>query len=179
MKKQNKKQGFTLVELLVVIAILAILATVSIVGYTAFIKKAHESNALAEANQIKEVIRAELIAGNDFVIGTKETTPAAGETLAVTTTYTIKLDGEIYIVKGLSSAADSTEQVADKGTDLTSCFQTLNDGDLKDLFADGNKITVGENGLTLIYTDSVNKIYVEIDLNADTAKLTSDPTPAA
>ena len=41
--KQTKK-GFTLVELLVVIAILAILATVSVVGYTAFIQKAHQSN---------------------------------------------------------------------------------------------------------------------------------------
>ena len=45
MKKQIKK-GFTLVELLVVIAILAVLATVSVVGYTSFITKANNSNAL-------------------------------------------------------------------------------------------------------------------------------------
>ncbi len=41
---KNTKKGFTLVELLVVIAIVAILAAVSVVGYTAFINNAHESN---------------------------------------------------------------------------------------------------------------------------------------
>ena len=46
--KNAKKKGFTLVELLVVIAILAILASVSVVGYTAFIDKANESNARTE-----------------------------------------------------------------------------------------------------------------------------------
>ena len=87
MKKQNRKQGFTLVELLVVIAILAILATVSIVGYTAFIKKAHQSNANAEANQLKEAIRANFIAGEDFVIGEK--TEGEGDA-ATTTTYILR-----------------------------------------------------------------------------------------
>lgn len=66
MKKQNTKKGFTLVELLVVIAILAILATVSIVGYSAFIKKAHESNALAELHQVQTIIESELLDDNEW-----------------------------------------------------------------------------------------------------------------
>ena len=104
MKKQNRKQGFTLVELLVVIAILAILATVSIVGYTAFIKKAHQSNANAEANQLKEAIRANLIAGEDFVIGTVETPAVAGTdgaegTPATSTTYSIGMSNGNVVYK--------------------------------------------------------------------------------
>ena len=53
--KQTKK-GFTLVELLVVIAILAILATVSVVGYTAFIQKAHQSNDRTLVAQLNKLI---------------------------------------------------------------------------------------------------------------------------
>jgi len=41
---KKRKRGFTLVELLVVIAILAVLATISILGYSAFTKKADISN---------------------------------------------------------------------------------------------------------------------------------------
>lgn len=59
--KQQKRKGFTLVELLVVIAILAILATVSIVGYTTFIKKAHVSNDLSLITQINTGLEAEEI----------------------------------------------------------------------------------------------------------------------
>ena len=164
MKKQNRKQGFTLVELLVVIAILAILATVSIVGYTAFIKKAHESNALAEANQIKEVIRAELIAGEDFVISA-----VPDETNSTTTTTLIRRDSDQY--KVMTTTDNENYTAVAGGTDLSTNFAELNDGDLKDLFADGNKIIVGSDGLSLIYQDGENQIYVEIDLNADTAKL--------
>lgn len=68
--KSMKKKGFTLVELLVVIAIIAILAVVSVVGYTAFIKKANESNAMTEAKQVEDAINAELMTGEDFVIAT-------------------------------------------------------------------------------------------------------------
>ena len=59
--KKNTKKGFTLVELLVVIAILAILASVSVVGYTAFIDKAKQSNADTEADQIADSIKAALL----------------------------------------------------------------------------------------------------------------------
>ena len=64
MKKTQK--GFTLVELLVVIAILAILSTVSVVGYTAFIEKAHQSVAMQEMTQIRNALVAEDIVNNDF-----------------------------------------------------------------------------------------------------------------
>ena len=54
--KNTKKKGFTLVELLVVIAIIAILATVSVVGYTAFIKKANISNDTAIAGELNTLL---------------------------------------------------------------------------------------------------------------------------
>lgn len=50
------KYGFTLVELLVVIAILAILTTVTIIGYSGFIKKAAISNDNLLANKINSLL---------------------------------------------------------------------------------------------------------------------------
>ncbi|MBQ3067187.1 MAG: type II secretion system protein, partial [Clostridia bacterium] len=63
---RSTKKGFTLVELLVVIAILAILATVSVVGYTAFIEKAHQSVAMQEMTQIRNALVAEDITNKNF-----------------------------------------------------------------------------------------------------------------
>lgn len=57
MQTQRRQKGFTLVELLVVIAILAILATVSIIGYTQFIKRANMSadqQAVTQMNTLLE-----------------------------------------------------------------------------------------------------------------------------
>ncbi len=57
MQKQRRQKGFTLVELLVVIAIIAILATVSIIGYTQFIKRANMSadqQAVTQMNTLLE-----------------------------------------------------------------------------------------------------------------------------
>ena len=69
-KLLNKtKKGFTLVELLVVIAILAVLASVSVVGYLGFTSKAKDSNAVTELTQIRELMRAELIDGEEHKIG--------------------------------------------------------------------------------------------------------------
>lgn len=56
--KSMKKKGFTLVELLVVIAIIAVLATVSIVGYTAFIKKANMSADQQAVTQMNTMLEA-------------------------------------------------------------------------------------------------------------------------
>ena len=66
--KKNTQKGFTLVELLVVIAILAILASVAVVGYTAFIDKAHRSNAETEAAQIDSAIEASLFTNEAVLI---------------------------------------------------------------------------------------------------------------
>ena len=66
---KNTKKGFTLVELLVVIAILAILASVAVVGYTAFIDRAKESNAKTEAMQIIRAIEAVLLVDKEVEVG--------------------------------------------------------------------------------------------------------------
>lgn len=65
---KNTKKAFTLVELLVVIAILAVLASVSIIGYTAFTKKAVQNNALNELAQAKTLVVAEATEKDSFVI---------------------------------------------------------------------------------------------------------------
>ena len=88
----NTKKGFTLVELLVVIAILAILATVSVVGYTSFIERAEESNALTEAVQIKRSIETALIADDevkvaDGIFATMGTNGVVFTQTATTTDY--------------------------------------------------------------------------------------------
>lgn len=67
---KNTKKGFTLVELLVVIAILAILASVAVVGYTSFIEKAERSNAQTELHQLETSVEANLMVGDDTVLGT-------------------------------------------------------------------------------------------------------------
>ena len=67
---KKKRNAFTLVELLVVIAILAILATVSVIGYTAFVNRANESNALSEMTQARDLIRAELMDGEEHTYDT-------------------------------------------------------------------------------------------------------------
>lgn len=58
---KKTKKGFTLVELLVVIAILAVLTTVAIVGYSAYVNKANEAKAKAEAEQIDLLIETALV----------------------------------------------------------------------------------------------------------------------
>ena len=65
---KNTKKGFTLVELLVVIAILAILASVAVVGYTAFVDKAHDNAALQELTQLRNYMLADDYDNDDFTI---------------------------------------------------------------------------------------------------------------
>ena len=128
--KKNTKKGFTLVELLVVIAILAILASVSIVGYTAFINRAHESNAKTEAAQIKSTITSFTMTGEEYVLATV----TSGES---TTKYTVKADLYVY--------ANGTKVSAAVATDLGA----LND-DFKDL---PGTLTVNASG-RLVYTSA-------------------------
>ena len=61
MNKNSIRKGFTLVELLVVIAIIAILSTVSVIGYTSFIKKAAISNDNALVTQINSLINGQRV----------------------------------------------------------------------------------------------------------------------
>ena len=58
------KKGFTLTELLVVIAILAVLSTITVIGYTHFIKKAAISSDNLLVNQVNTVINTQRIYQN-------------------------------------------------------------------------------------------------------------------
>lgn len=53
----KSKKAFTLVELLVVIAILSILASVSVIRYSSFIQKGHESNEINAAKRMTEAVK--------------------------------------------------------------------------------------------------------------------------
>lgn len=107
--KNMKKKGFTLVELLVVIAIIAILATVSVVGYTAFLTKANQSNATTEAKQVEQAIDAELMAGNDYVIGTVQSADAVAVDVTKTTYYVAVTDGKVYTSVITCTAVDNAQ----------------------------------------------------------------------
>ncbi len=107
--KNMKKKGFTLVELLVVIAIIAILATVSVVGYTAFLNKANESNALTEAAQVEEAIKANLMAGEDYVIGTVQSADAVAVDVTKTTYFVDADDNKVYTSVITCTAVDNAE----------------------------------------------------------------------
>ena len=106
MRKNNKK-GFTLVELLVVIAILAILASVAVVGYTAFIDKAKESNATSEAHQIDTSIEAALMTleVGDIV----KVTDDIGVVKAATGYTALALTGEEELADDISADLDGFE----------------------------------------------------------------------
>ncbi len=58
MKTQNKKRGFTIVELVIVIAVIAILSAVMIPTFSGIVRKAKESAAMQEANNIARAVSA-------------------------------------------------------------------------------------------------------------------------
>lgn len=116
---RNNKKGFTLVELLVVIAILAILASVAVVGYTAFIEKAKDSNAMTEAHQLETSIESVImIPGDAYVLGqvpgedavaddpatddVDETAPA----VPPVTYYVVKVNGAVIVTTDLDNPVD-------------------------------------------------------------------------
>lgn len=141
MKLQKaKKRGFTLVELLVVIAILAILATVSVVGYTAFIKRARQSNCDTEAHQVEEALYAELISDKDGVF-------ELGSVNSTAYYITNKVTTGKWVVATLSN---STYTAVSSVIDLTDLFKTLLDKDFEDLTTDGTFKT-DTNG-NIVYT---------------------------
>ena len=134
---RNNKKGFTLVELLVVIAILAILASVAVVGYTAFIEKAERSNAQTELHQLETSVEANLMVGEDTVLGTgtDNVTVYVGILNDVVTV--------LYDVPG-ATANDPAVPTAYTGT------VTL-EGDFAGLLA-GGTLTATSNGLS--YTET-------------------------
>ena len=136
---KNTKKGFTLVELLVVIAILAILASVAVVGYTAFIDRAKESNAKTEAHQIETAIESALMV-DDVVLVVKEV--KTGDEVTVEAIYAIKgEDGTITFANALPTGV------------------TAADDDLSANFA-GFKLSL--NGTKLSYTSADNVIIDDV-----------------
>lgn len=136
--KNAKKKGFTLVELLVVIAILAILASVSVVGYTAFIDKANESNARTELTQIRDFINAKFLPSNAF------------EVEVGADTYTItKNDGALVItdeqgeLANLAPAPGNGDNVFD---DIIHAIEDFN------VISSDVLFTLTENGKIVTYT---------------------------
>ena len=92
----NKKKGFTLVELLVVIAILAILATVSVVGYTTFINRAHESNAKTLLAQVVDYAYSAETTKPDYTVNvtSDELATYLSEMGVTATGFTVAEDGK-------------------------------------------------------------------------------------
>ena len=137
---KRTKKGFTLVELLVVIAILAILASVSVVGYTAFIKKANDSVASQELHQLATLIESELLVNREWSV---EITTTSGEGENATTTKTT------YTVKVVGTTLTITEG-ADIDAMLEAAGEVVN-GELT-LTADGTLTLVHTNGSTVSET---------------------------
>lgn len=106
---KGKRKAFTLVELLVVIAILAILATVSVIGYTSFVDRANESNALTEMTQARDLIKAELMDGEEHTYDMGTTDTADDVTLQMTMTSPAK----IIIVKGELTGNEIKQAITD------------------------------------------------------------------
>lgn len=128
--KNAKKKGFTLVELLVVIAILAILASVSVVGYTAFIDKANESNARTELTQIRDFINAKFLPSNAFEV---------------------EVDADTYTITKNDGALQITKQ-GETGTvqgDVSAIFHAIEDLASLD---DSATFNLSDDGKVLTYT---------------------------
>ena len=155
---KNTKKGFTLVELLVVIAILAILASVAVVGYTAFLDKAEESNAKTELHQIETSVEANLMIGDDTVLFTAadDVAATADKTSVIVSVYVDGETGKVMIVKSVWVAeATVEEEVVPAHAELEAPVVANDDtitlnGDFNGLINDGD-VTVKDN--TLKYLD--------------------------
>lgn len=148
---KKKRNAFTLVELLVVIAILAILATVSVIGYTAFVNRANESNALSEMTQARDLIRAELMDGEEH-------------------TYDVGVQND--------ASVDITLQLTDRGLKVTASEETIVNlrnvlTDLAELGGTFEDIAVNQADTSVsptVYTVTVNTISYTLESGEATAE---------
>ncbi len=184
MKKniKNKKHGFTLVELLVVIAILAILASVTTVGYLSFTTRAKNSNALTELTEAREIIRSNLLAGDN------DTYYYESDTLYVIYSSTInsndnaglKLEQDLVNEKGIfSDLTDlkgtfyfNLEKVTTEGTTYgyfkVTTLEYVSSSEGHAYWSAGSDIVAGQSGYTFIY--DTTKVVAEIaDSKAETS----------
>ena len=146
--KNKKLKGFTLVELLVVIAILAVLATVSVVGYTSFITKANNSNALTECKQAEDIVLSDLIS-------TGKEADAVKYAKVGDTTYEFKYSQG----KGKVQITTATAPTGTTPTDIKTTFPDL--AELAGSFT-ATTVTVGsgesaKSSAALVYTTSNGK----------------------
>lgn len=154
--EKREQKGFTLVELLVVIAILAVLATVSVVGYTSFIGKANDSNALTECKQAEEIVLSELISFGDSKNG------SSGETSDGTVTI-----GDVKFGYDMISGKISIDTTGvESETDITDAF--------KDHFKDAQNL----NGRFKV-SDTANEIIYITENKKGCATWGSTKTPTA
>lgn len=136
---KKKRNAFTLVELLVVIAILAILATVSVIGYMAFVNRANESNALSEMTQARDLIRAELMDGEEHTYDVGVQNDARDDITLRLTEDALVVTGTIVDLKGVLTdlaqlkgtfTLNKAEQANEDGTtDVVSITYTLESGE--------------------------------------------------
>ena len=150
--KNKKLKGFTLVELLVVIAILAVLATVSVVGYTSFITKANNSNALTECKQAEDIVLSDLISTGKEVDAEKTATI---DSHTVTFTYS-QGEGKVAIEFDKVNATSEGE--------FKSVFPDLKELDGSFSVGKANVTRLNDSGIeetkeetVLIYTTANNK----------------------
>ena len=139
---KKKRNAFTLVELLVVIAILAILATVSVIGYTAFVNRANESNALSEMTQARDLIRAELMDGEEHTYDVGVQNDARDD-------ITLRLTEDALVVTG------SNVDLKDALTDLAELPGTFT------VAADGKTVTYTTDTATAKWTIATDTITTD------------------
>lgn len=185
MKKniKNKKHGFTLVELLVVIAILAILASVTTVGYLSFTTRAKNSNALTELTEAREIIRSNLLTGDN------DSYYYESDTLYVINSTTInsadlagtKLEQDLKNEKGIfSDVTDlkgtfyfnletvSTEGVT-KGYYKVTTLEYVSSSEGHAYWSAGSDIVSGQSGYSFVY-DTTKVVAKSNDSKAETSQ---------
>lgn len=170
--KNKKLKGFTLVELLVVIAILAVLATVSVVGYTSFITKANNSNALTECKQAEDIVLSDLISAGKDLAAEKKIKIDGSDTNYISCVYSVG-HGKVQMTwKGtIGERVDITDALVEACSDI---------GELKGKFYTGKTneiyyLTENEKGIA-VWRSGSSPITPD-NFNADNFKDSTKPLP--